>query len=94
MANSTLVSEGLLRAENITDSTSYFLRPDITLDPGKRYALRFLELFDPETQGVLQLMQATMFREYYLPDSGAGIGRSGPPRAFGTAGDFRESPLL
>jgi hypothetical protein len=81
--NSTLVSKGLLRAENITDSTSYFLRPNLTLDPGKRYALR-LEFFDPETQGVLQLMQDTMFREYLLPDSGAGIGRSGPPRSFGT----------
>jgi hypothetical protein len=80
---STLVSKGLLRAENISDSTSYFLRPDFILDPGKRYALR-LELFDPDTQGVLQLKQASMFREYYLPDSGAGISRGGIPRAFGT----------
>ena len=59
------------------------VRPTPTLDPGKRYALR-LEFFDRKTEGVLQLMQDTMFREYLLPDSGAGIGRRGPPRAFGT----------
>ncbi len=79
----TLVSKGLMTAENITQSTSYFLRPTLTLDPGKRYALR-LEFFDPATDGVLQLMQDTLFREYLLPDSGVGIGRSGPPRSFGT----------
>ncbi len=92
--SSTLVSKGLLRAENIVDSTSYFLRPTLTLDPAKRYALR-LEFFDPDTQGVLQLMQATMFRGHIIsPDSGAGIGRGGYPRALRVCGNVRKGSLV
>ena len=82
--HSDLVQKGTLTAENITQSSSYFLRPALALDPGKYYALR-LEFTEPIASGVLQLMHESMFREYLLPDSGVGLERRGPPRAFGTA---------
>lgn len=83
LGSATLVSKGMMTAENIPNSTYYFLRPDLTLDPGKRYAIR-LEFLQPGLGGTLQLTHETMFREYMLPDSGMGIGRNGPPKAFGT----------
>ena len=80
---STLVSRGMMTAEDISQSMYYFLRPTLTLEPGKRYAIR-IEFLDTGIAGTLQLLEDTMFREYILPDSGSGMDRRGPPKAFGS----------
>jgi hypothetical protein len=53
------------------------LAPEITLMPGRRYALDF-RFRSRDYAGILQLSGATFFREYQLP-------RSGSERGFGSA---------
>jgi len=78
-----LVQAGTFTAVNDNHSDSYNLTPPIVLRPDISYALR-LEFLNPEEHGVLQLMDPRLFREYYLPDSGAGMSHWGPPLAFGS----------
>jgi hypothetical protein len=75
-----LAQSGLWVAVNDNHSRFYNLRPSIRLEPGQRYALR-LEFLHPEREGVLQFYDDDLFREYILPDSGAGL--SSAPLAFG-----------
>lgn len=81
--NTELVQSGEMTAENIPPSNTYYLRPTLTLAPGKRYALR-LDFHEPNIGGVLQILDPSMFREYLMPDSGVGLDRAGPPKAFGS----------
>ncbi|HEY5078464.1 MAG TPA: hypothetical protein VII43_01400, partial [Opitutaceae bacterium] len=74
-ADPSLVQTGLLTATVIAGSSFYQLSPQMTLEPGKRYALR-LEFLEPDKPGTLQFMHPSMFREYGMPDSGAGIKRA------------------
>ena len=76
-ADPRLVGSGLLKAEVIGQSNTYYLFPRLVLDPGRRYALR-LEFLEPGIEGTLQFLHPSMFREYMLPDSGMGIARAGP----------------
>jgi hypothetical protein len=85
-AGARLVQSGTLTAEEILDTSNYHLLPVLTLQPGRHYALR-LDFIDPARAGTLQLMQPSLFREYEMPDSGAGINRadeSVPSLAFGS----------
>ena len=81
-----LVGSGLLTGVQIPNSSYYQLLPQLDLEPGRHYALR-LEFLDPEMQGTLQMMLPGMFREYSMPDSGAGIklaDQSASSKAFGS----------
>jgi len=78
-----LVASGALRAENLTSSDYYRLTPDLTLEPGRHYALR-LEFSPRDLPGILELSDPGLFREYLLPDSGADLPRNGGTRAFGS----------
>jgi len=79
-----LVSSGLLRAINDNNSVFYLLKPAPTIEPSNHYALRLNFMNEGET-GVLQILGEKLFREYTLPDSGAGMGAQvGPPQSFGT----------
>ena len=75
--DSRLVQSGVITAEEIIDSTYYHLLPALVLEPGKHYAMR-LDFTDPDLSGTLQIVHPSMFREYGMPDSGAGIKRAGP----------------
>jgi len=79
-----LISSGLLRAINDNNSVFYLLRPAPSIESGKHYALR-LNFMNQSDTGTLQIMGEKLFREYTLPDSGAGMGAQvGPPQSFGT----------
>jgi hypothetical protein len=85
-ADPRLVQSGLLTAKQIPGSSFYRLLPQMVLNPGKHYALR-LDFTEPERPGTLQLMHPSLFREYQMPDSGAGINRADQfvlSRAFGS----------
>jgi len=82
-AGRSLVAEGVFRAVSITNSPFYLLNPAPTLEPNLHYALR-MEFLTPGENGYLQIRGVRLFREYILPDSGAGMGINGSPRAFGT----------
>ena len=80
----TLISSGLLRAYNDNNSVFYLLKPAPTIESGKHYALR-LDFLKQDETGTLQVMGDQLFREYTLPDSGAGMGAQvGLPQSFGT----------
>jgi hypothetical protein len=66
-----------------SSSNNYLLEPGLTLEPGKRYALRF-EFLRPGVNGLIQSFDGEMRRQYILPDSGENISHAGPPRAFGS----------
>ena len=78
-----LVASGMLTASSVDRGNYYRLTPTLHLDPHQTYALR-LEFADPSVHGTLQLIGGGLFREYNLPDSGAGVANDGPPRAFGS----------
>ena len=79
-----LISSGLLRAINDNNSVYYILQQSLTIEPKTHYALR-LNFLSPGENGYLQISGAKLFREYILPDSGAGMGnQNGPPQSFGT----------
>ena len=78
-----LVQSGVFTAVNDNHTDFYNLEPPIELMPAIPYALR-LEFLHAGEHGVLQIMDARLFREYYLPDSGAGMTRWGPSLAFGS----------
>jgi hypothetical protein len=82
-SGSQLVQSGAWTGASVTSSEYYRLKPDLLLEPGRRYALR-LDFAQPGIQGFLQLKTRSMFREYMLPDSGTGIMRQGPSLAFGS----------
>jgi len=82
--SSVLVSSGLLRAINDNNSVFYLLRPAPTIEPSTHYALR-LNFMNEGEAGIFQILGEKLFREYTLPDSGAGMGAQvGPPQSFGT----------
>jgi hypothetical protein len=78
-----LVQSGVFAAVNDNHTDFYNLEPLIELKPAIPYALR-LEFLHAGEHGVLQIMHDRLFREYYLPDSGAGMKRQGPSLAFGS----------
>ena len=78
-----LMQSGLFAASQIGDTRIYALTPEFELAPGKHYVLRF-EFVRPDETGVLQILHDRLFREYLLPDAGAGLGRRGPSLTFGS----------
>jgi hypothetical protein len=78
-----LIATGGIRAKNIPPSDYYMLGPTVTIIGGHHYALR-LALEPPGIAGTYQFAPPGLFREYLLPDSGAGMFRHGSSRAFGT----------
>jgi hypothetical protein len=82
-AGRRLVQSGTWIGHSITQSAYYRLEPLLTLEPGKRYALR-VEFLQPGIEGILQVYSNMLFREYTLPDSGFGMGGRGPSLAFGS----------
>lgn len=78
-----LTQSGIFTATRIGETTTYRLTPPLSLSPGKRYALRF-DFLHPGTSGVLQFLDNRLYREYYLPDAGAGLNRRGPSLTFGS----------
>jgi hypothetical protein len=79
-----LISSGLLRAVNDNNSVFYILQQSFIIEPKTHYALRINFLTSGEN-GYLQISGDKLFREYILPDSGAGMGtQNGPPQSFGT----------
>jgi hypothetical protein len=77
------VVEGILTATNDNHSNYYKLSPTLTLQPGRRYALR-LDFIGPPESAVLQLRGNGIFREYVMPDSGDGMSPLHLTRAFGS----------
>jgi hypothetical protein len=93
-SSAKLEQSGLWMGESITNSEYYRLAPQLSLEPGRHYALR-LEFLEPGISGTLQLKSRTMFREYTLPDSGSGIAREGPSHAFGSEpGESHVLPIV
>jgi len=80
---SALLSAGTWRAVNDNNTDYYNLSPRLELPPHRHLALR-LEPLEPGQPGWLQVLGQDVFREYILPDSGAGVDRRQPPRTFGT----------
>ncbi len=78
-----LVQAGFLDGERVGKGNFYRLAPTLKLAPRQHYALR-LEFLQPEQHGTLQFFGHGLFREYSLPDSGAGVARLGPTLAFGS----------
>jgi hypothetical protein len=78
-----LVESGVWTAYSPNSDRNFLVSPDIHLEPDKSYALR-IEFTQPADGGVIQLTHDRLFREYYLPDSGQGLGRTRPSRAFGS----------
>jgi hypothetical protein len=78
-----LVQSGVFTAVNDNGTDFNNLTPLIVLRSDTSYALRleFLQLGD---HGVLQILHERLFREYYLPDSGAGMSGEEPSLAFGS----------
>lgn len=77
-----LVQSGIWVATSGQHSRVYELAPGIRLEAGRHYALR-LDFFHPEIAGELQIRDSHLFRDYLLPDSGAGMGLRPSPMAFG-----------
>jgi hypothetical protein len=67
-----LAQAGLWVATSDNHKRIYQLTPALRLAPGQRYALR-LDFLEPGKEGVLQIANHDLFREYLLPDSGVGI---------------------
>lgn len=78
-----LVQTGTFTATRIGVTSTFRLTPALTLKPGQRYALRF-DFFRPDENGVLQINGDSLYREYFLPDAGVGLGRRGPSLTFGS----------
>lgn len=78
-----LVQSGQWVGHSIGSSVHYELLPALHLEAGRPYALR-VEFEEPGTSGTLQITSKAMFREYALPDSGAGEGARPRPQAFGS----------
>jgi len=77
------LAHGTWRAVNDNASSFFNLSPLLPLPARTRLALR-LEPLDPGRTGWLQLIGSDFFREYILPDSGAGGANRPSPRGFGT----------
>jgi hypothetical protein len=76
------VARGVWRAVNDNHSTHYFLEPALAVPAATRLAL-LVEPRTPPLEGWIQFQGRDLFREYLLPDSGAGVARNAPPRSFG-----------
>ena len=83
LAHPRLAQSGVFTAVNDNHTDFYNLTPLIELKADTSYALR-LQFLQPGDHGVLQIMHHRLFREYSLPDSGAGMSRWGPSLAFGS----------
>lgn len=78
-----LLAHGTWRAVNDNHSDSYNLAPQLTL-PARQHLALWMEVLEPGQTGWLQILGQDVFREYQLPDSGAGVIRRTAPRSFGT----------
>lgn len=88
------LAHGTWRAVNDNHTHYYNLSPALTLPPREHLALR-LEVLEPGQSGWLQIVGQELFREYMLPDSGAGVTRRTPTRSFGTLpGSSQVIPLF
>ena len=76
-----LAQAGTWMATSDNGTRIYNLTDPLRLAAGQRYALR-VDFLTPPRSGVLQIISADLFREYLLPDSGAGF--SDVPLAFGS----------
>jgi hypothetical protein len=82
-ASKRLVQSGTWTAISFNRNRIYVLTPQIHLESGRNYAMRF-DFIHPDKVGVLQIYSDDLFREYMLPDSGGGMTADGPPLAFGS----------
>lgn len=83
-APARLEQSGVLTARAPVAGRTFDLDPPLHLTPGRYYALR-LDFLSPNENGVFQIAHhPQMLRKYYLPDSGFGVNRSRPSRAFGS----------
>lgn len=80
------LAHGVWRAVNDNNSSFFNLSPRLPLPAQTRLALR-LEPLEPGQTGWLQLIGSDLFREYILPDSGAGGVHRTAARGFGTLPD-------
>ena len=79
----TVRSEGTVPARPYGDSLTYFeLLGALPIEPGRHYALE-LDFNHPDLTGSLIVAGTTVQREYYLPDSGAGLPVVSAPTSFG-----------
>jgi hypothetical protein len=83
--NADLLAAGEFEAINDNGSVFYPIQPKLELNPGELLALHINPMAAPEN-GVLQVAGTRLFREYLLPDSGAGINNppTPSPTGFGT----------
>jgi hypothetical protein len=78
---------------NQSPATHFLLTPALTLQPGQRYALE-LDFLVPEGPGYIQAIGGDLFREYILPNSGAGITIDSESLSFGNGPqNFQIVPL-
>ena len=81
---------GLIRAEGALTAVrpdplapSLAMLPEVRLEPHRRYGLK-LDFEHPEFIGGMKIIGKTVFRLYWLPDTGYGMEKAaGPSRAFG-----------
>jgi hypothetical protein len=83
MTSGRTVTALLLDGRTNPLSPTMELKPEFTLEPGRRYGLTF-GFTHPEFGGVLRVLGPHTSRMYWLPDSGFGTTLSGPSRTFGT----------
>lgn len=82
--NAVVLSTGEITAiRGGPQSSLYLLIGALSPDPGRSYALEF-EFAEPELSGLLIVAGATVARNYYLPDSGAGMPFAHFPASFGS----------
>jgi hypothetical protein len=82
-ASRRLVQSGVWTAVTFRQNPIYALTPNIHLEAGLHYAMRF-DFVRTDRVGVLQIYSDDIFREYILPDSGGGMATHSPPLAFGS----------
>ncbi len=86
--------EGELTARRYGARSSFYeLLPALAIEPGRRYALE-LDFAHPELAGTLLITGPTVTREYYLPDSGVGVGLNRASTAFGALPTGKRSVSL
>ena len=82
-ASTRHLQSGELIATSDNHSQFYKLTPVLKLPAGTRTALR-IKFTKPDLGPFFQLESPALFREYVLPDSGAGLAYEGSPHAFGS----------
>lgn len=82
-SGSALLARGTWRAVNDNHTDFYNLSPRLALPPQQKLAL-WVEPLEPGQAGWLQIIGQDVFREYILPDSGAGVAHRHTIGGFGT----------